>query len=51
VRVLQTKVWLDRSIWLLLHADLRKTTRVRLFVDHMVRELKAMRAAFRKPLS
>jgi len=50
VRVPETEVWLDRSIWLLLHADLRRTTRVRLFVDHMVGELKAMRAAFLRPL-
>jgi len=50
VRVPDTEVWLDRSIWLLLHADLRKTTRVRLLVDHMVDELKAMRAVFLRPL-
>jgi DNA-binding transcriptional LysR family regulator len=50
VRVPDTEAWLDRSIWLLLHADLRKTTRVRLLVDHMVDELKAMRAAFLRPL-
>ena len=50
VRVPETGVWLDRSIWLLLHADLRRTRRVRLFVDHMVAGLKAMRAQFRRPL-
>ncbi|MFV2038304.1 MAG: LysR family transcriptional regulator [Paracoccaceae bacterium] len=46
VRVPGTEVTLDRSIWLLLHADLRKTTRVRLFVDFMASELRAMKKMF-----
>ncbi len=33
----------DRSLWLLLHSELRRTTRVRRFVDFMVAELKAIK--------
>ncbi len=51
VRVPGTEATPDRSIWLLLHADLRKTTRVRLFVDYMAQELKAMRSEFLGPLA
>lgn len=32
--------YLERSLWLLLHTDLRKTTRVRCFVDFLAKELK-----------
>ncbi len=46
VRVPGAPVELDRSIWLLLHSDLRRTKRVRLFVDHVAKELKAMRSMF-----
>ena len=51
VRVPGTQAALDRSIWLLLHADLRKTTRVRLFVDYMAQALKALRSEFLGPLA
>lgn len=46
VRVPGTTVAADRSIWLVLHADVRRTTRVRLFVDFMVAALKADRGRF-----
>lgn len=46
VRVPNTDVSPDRSIWLLLHSDLRQTTRVRLLVDFLVKELRARRAIF-----
>ncbi len=36
----------NRSIWLLLHSDLQKTTRVRLLVDHLAKELRALRPMF-----
>lgn len=36
----------DRSLWILLHTDLRRTTRVRLVVEYLARELKARRAMF-----
>ena len=50
VRVPGRDVFLDRSIWLLLHADLRRTTRVRLFVDFLAKEMKALRPIFLGPL-
>ena len=34
---------LDRSLWLLLHSDLRRTVRVRRFVDFLTRELYLLR--------
>lgn len=46
-----TEVALDRSIWLLLHADLRRTTRVRLFVDHLALRLRQNKALFLGPLA
>ncbi len=46
-----TEVYPDRSIWLLLHSDLRKTIRVRLLVDHLAAELKALRPVFLGPLA
>lgn len=46
-----TEPYLDRSIWLLLHSDLRNTTRVRVLVDHLAKELKTMRPAFLGPLA
>lgn len=51
VRVPGTDAWLDRSVWLLLHADLRKTTRVRLFVDFVAAEMKKLRRVFLGPLA
>ncbi len=35
-----------RSVWLLLHRDLRKTARVRLFVDHLAERVKLRRDEF-----
>ena len=35
-----TTSYLDRSIWLLLHGDLRKTVRVRLFVDFVAEQFR-----------
>ena len=35
---------LDRSIWLLLHGDLRQTARIRLFIDFMVARIRSRRA-------
>ncbi|MGH1416164.1 MAG: LysR family transcriptional regulator [Pelagimonas sp.] len=46
-----TKPYLDRSIWLLLHSDLRRTTRVRVLVDHLADEIKALRDVFLGPLA
>ncbi|MFY0616151.1 LysR family transcriptional regulator [Shimia sp.] len=46
IEVPGTTSYLDRSIWLLLHSDLRQTARVRLLVDHLAEELRAMRPAF-----
>jgi len=51
VRVPGTEVRLDRSIWLLLHSDLRRTTRVRLLVDHLASALKDLRGMFLGPLA
>lgn len=51
VRVPDTPVREDRSIWLLLHSDLRDTTRVRLLVEAISEGLRAQRAAFRGPLA
>lgn len=51
VQVPGTKAVLDRSIWLLLHEDLRRTTRVRLLVDHLSEELKALKPLFLGPLA
>lgn len=36
----------DRSLWILLHSDLRRTRRVRLFVDHLAAEFMALKPAF-----
>ncbi len=43
VRVPGAQVAFDRSLWLLLHSDLRRTTRVRRFVDFMAQGLKEIR--------
>ena len=39
VRLPGTKPALERSLWILLHSDLRRTTRVRRFVDFLAEEL------------
>lgn len=36
----------DRSLWILLHSDLRRTRRVRLFVDHLAAEFMVLKPAF-----
>ncbi len=46
VRVPGTEIRPDRSIWLLLHSDMQRTTRVRLLVDHLAQEIKALRPVF-----
>ncbi len=43
VRMPGTELVPDRSIWILLHSDLRRTARVRLFVDFMVTQLQALK--------
>ena len=39
----------DRSIWILLHSDLRETTRVRLLVDFLSNRIRARRTDFEAP--
>ncbi len=46
VQVPGTPLTPDRSIWLLLHSDLRRTTRVRLLVDHIAAEFATLRSQF-----
>lgn len=43
VPVAGNEMQLDRSIWILLHSDLRRTTRVRRFVDFLADELIALK--------
>lgn len=43
VRVPNTAVNLDRNLWILLHSDLRRTVRVRRFVDFLADHLMKMR--------
>ncbi len=43
VLVPDSKPTLDRSLWILLHSELRRTTRVRRFVDFLARELMKMK--------
>ncbi|MDE0852699.1 MAG: LysR family transcriptional regulator, partial [Yoonia sp.] len=43
VQVPGTELFHDRSIWLLLHSDLSRTTRVRRFVDFVADGLKEIR--------
>lgn len=45
-----TEPYLDRSVWIMRHSELRHTIRVQLLVDHLARELQAMRPAFLGPL-
>ncbi|SHH80840.1 LysR family transcriptional regulator [Cognatishimia maritima] len=46
IRVPNTETKPDRSIWLLLHADLRQIARVRALVDHVADYVSARRAQF-----
>jgi DNA-binding transcriptional LysR family regulator len=45
VPVAGNEVQMDRTIWILLHSDLRRTTRVRRFVDFLADELLALKPA------
>ncbi len=47
-RVPGTEITMGRTLWLLLHSDLRRTTRVRRFVDFMAAGLKEMRPLLQK---
>jgi DNA-binding transcriptional LysR family regulator len=51
VRVPGHAAELNRSIWLLLHSDLRRTTRVRLLVDHISDALRSQRKLFLNELA
>ncbi len=46
VRVPGAPVQLDRSIWILLHGDLRRTARVRAFVDFATAQVLSQKQAF-----
>lgn len=46
VQVLPTEITLTRTFWLILHADLRDTARVRAVADFIVEEVEANRALF-----
>lgn len=48
VRVPGTPTGTGRSIWILLHGDLRRTARVRAFVDHAVEWIATRRTTFRE---
>lgn len=50
-RVPGTEIETGRSMWLLLHTDLRRTTRVRLLVDFLAEALKAQRRRYAEPLT
>lgn len=45
-----TALYADRSIWLLLHADLRRTARARAVVDFLFDELRKLESSFVGPL-
>ena len=51
VRMPGTKVSLDKNLWILLHSDLRRTTRVRRLVDFLADQLKAIRPALQGELA
>ncbi len=51
VQVPGTEAYLDRSIWLPLRSDLRRTTRVRVLLGHLAREIKVLRPIFLAPLA
>ena len=46
-RLPDTEIDQTRSVWLLLHSDLRRITRVRLLVDFLANALLEKRAQFR----
>ena len=51
VRVPDSPLLFDRSLWLLLHSDLRRTTRVRRFVDFMADGLKSIKSQLQGDLA
>ena len=51
VQIPGTKPTLDRSIWLLLHSDLRRTKRVRLLVDFLADQLLAAKDMLVVPIA
>lgn len=46
-----TEPFWDRSLWLLLHSDLKNTARVRALVDFLSAELRALRPMFQGPMA
>ena len=50
-RVPGTEPYLDRTLWLLLHSDLRRTTRVRRFVDFLAEALMQLKPKLQAGLS
>ena len=50
VQVPGTELMFNRSIWLLLHSDLSRTTRVRRFVDFVADALKEVRPFLQREL-
>ena len=46
VQVPGTEIKLGPSLWILLHTDLRRTVRVRRFVDHLSEGLLALKSDF-----
>ena len=51
IRVPGTQPSLDRTLWILLHSDLRRTTRVRRFVDFLADELMKLRPQMQAELA
>lgn len=51
VRVPNTTINLDRNLWILLHSDLRRTVRIRRFVDFLADHLIKMRPLLQGELS
>lgn len=51
VRVPGAEITLDRHLWILLHSDLRRTVRVRRFVDFLAEGLRELRPALQGELA
>ena len=49
VRVPETPLVPDRSLWLLMHSDLKSTARVRVVVDFLVEKIAALKGQFLTP--
>ncbi|TPV96954.1 MAG: hypothetical protein B7733_02070 [Myxococcales bacterium FL481] len=45
-RLFDVSLQTETHLWLLIHADLRQTARVRAFVDHLTTEIHADKAVF-----